>query len=1024
MLALTRTKLMALALATGLLLAPVVAWAQEEAPPPPAEEAAPAAEEAAPPPEGPSLAERLGLRSEGDESTTVQQSVTRSYGPRFHDGANFINIDLSGDDVAAGLVIIEDTVRVLADGIRLMPTDYAVGARPGAGAYVIRLLRNLPTNTVIEVTYQCRQSTETPAAAFSSSLMGGLGTAQPLNLTGDEGATGAFKLYYAKEGDLVTRDIGRRSFGDKDWFQLGNSLAANTQWRDTVRQEYGFSVMDLQLGQAKVSYGTVRNVDATSQGSYRDEFIRQNILGSGRTAGAREGDPAYAPPEGSSRDVKWHDWRYGTSNESKFWYGETFFHMDSNYGHVDSAVQQDIATFLQDPNRWGGRNLMSAWWQSGGTYAKSWQTMEGAGDKGRQAISQFAGEELRLKSWGLRPSENIMYSRSEFGRYLLDSRRDASQVDQTLRVATSDGGTVLEAAEETLKITRPSNASNLNATEETILADPGENYQQRRTVRSLTQRLTGGDNPAQLQVVEDRFEELDRLKGIESPTRRTTTASLSNVSLLGMTVGYTGSRSDFEDARLNRWLTGGASPLGSERHSMNFSGLKIAGPLQLTGSLSAGITDGAGLQDSTLNLSVPTFEIFSGLNLAGATYTRQRDPMGASRSHRAVALSGNLAGFDWNATADWVDMSRGFNLAGAVNPYDREFSAHNRAINLNRTLSHWGTQLYAGYQENYLDGESQGKLYRVAFAQPVDLGGLGNLALQGSQYRHIDRLGVMRPSYGWAATLTGPEEKWMAAVRGFHHYGAGDELSFVSRSVMLAAKLGDARISATWRDNPIWDPDGPDKPASPQLQMGSMTEYRVDMPVNDRLNVSAAFFRNASLAGGVLESQTWNTVPFYGASGSAIPTTWGAGNDNWATQYGIVYTFGEGKTVSLARNNTRYSASGITSTGYDLNLQWALTPRDSLSFRYYNWSADSPRWGETVTSDPGGGPIGEAYTFRYSHRWSEAQKLSVGVTRTGPLRNQYVPGAQGQNMWGQLYADFMSDVPEDTMVFIEYQTPF
>jgi hypothetical protein len=107
-----------------------------------------------------------------------------------------------------------------------------------------------------------------------------------------------------------------------------------------------------------------------------------------------------------------------------------------------------------------------------------------------------------------------------------------------------------------------------------------------------------------------------------------------------------------------------------------------------------------------------------------------------------------------------------------------------------------------------------------------------------------------------------------------------------------------------------------------------------------------------------------------------------------------------------------------------LNLQWALTPRDSLSFRYYNWSADSPRWGETVTSDPGGGPIGEAYTFRYSHRWSEAQKLSVGVTRTGPLRNQYVPGAQGQNMWGQLYADFMSDVPEDTMVFIEYQTPF
>ncbi len=55
-------------------------------------------------------------------------------------------------------------------------------------------------------------------------------------------------------------------------------------------------MMDLQLGQAKVSYGTVRNVDATSQGSYRDEFIRQNILGSGRTAGAREGDPATRRP--------------------------------------------------------------------------------------------------------------------------------------------------------------------------------------------------------------------------------------------------------------------------------------------------------------------------------------------------------------------------------------------------------------------------------------------------------------------------------------------------------------------------------------------------------------------------------------------------------------------------------------------------------------------------------------------------------------------------------------------------------
>lgn len=999
-----------------LLVAPTLTWAQDEAP-------AAAVEEAAAP-EGPSLAERIGLRTPGDDAATVQQSVTRSYGPRFHDGASFINIDLSAEDIAAGLVIIEDTVRVLADGVRLLPSDYAVGTRPGSGTYVIRLLRSVPANTVIEVTYQCRQGVDAPAAAFSSALMGGLGTPQPIKVSGGENPTGALKLYYAKEGDIVTRDIGRRSYGGGDWFQLTDALAASTQVRDSVRQEYGFSIMDLQLGQARLSYGTVSNVDATSEGSYRDEFIRQNILGSGLTAGQRQGDGGYAAPEGSSRDVTWYDWRYGTPGESKVWYGQTFFHMDPNYGHVDSAVQQDIATFLQDPNRWGGRNLMSAWWQSGGTYAKTWQAMEGSGDRGRQDISQFAGEELRLRSWGLRPSENIMYSRSEFNRYLLESRRDATEINQTLRLATSSGGTIFEMTDESLAISRPSNASDVNATEQTILSDPGEDFVQRHTMRSLTQRLTGGDNPAQLRVVEDRFEELDRLKGIEAPTRRTTTASLSNVNLLGMTVGYTGTRNEYEDAELTRWLTGSDSQAASERHSVSFSGLKIAGPLQLTGSFSAGLVDGSGLQDSTFSLAVPTFEIFKGLNLAGATYTRQRDPLGASRAQRAVALSGNLLGVDWNATADWNDMTSGFSLGGAVNPYDRDYSTHNRAVNLNRTVSRLGTQLYAGYQENFVDSESLGELYRVAFAQPVDLGSLGNLAIQGSQYRHIDRFGVMRPSYGWAATWTGPEDKWTAAVRGFHHYGAGDELSFVSRSVMLAAKLGDARLSATWRDNPIWDPDGPDKPAGAQLQMGSMAEYRMDVPVNDRLNVSAAFYRNAALGGGVLESQTWNTVPLYGPSGSAVPTTWGAGNQNWATQYGIVYNFGEGKTVSLARNNTRYSASGITTTGYDINLQWALGPTDSLSFRYYNWSADSPRWGETVTSDPGGGPIGEAYTFRYSHKWSEAKQLSLGVTKTGPLRDQYIPGAGGQNVWGQLYADFMSDVPADTMVFIEYKTPF
>jgi hypothetical protein len=1030
-LVLNKLRLTIPAIVVGLLMLPMVAWGQEAAPPP-ADEGTPPAEqpaegevpaEPAPPPEAPSLAERLGLRSEGDEAPVMQQSISRTYGPRFHDGSNFINIELPQADIDAGLGVIEDTVRVVVDGARLMPTDFAVASRPEPGKYVVRLLRDVPANKVIEVSYQVRGGVEGPDSAFSSSLMAGPGDVQPLSLTSPEGVPGGLKLYYAKQGDILRRDIGQRRVGPNDWFQLADAVDARTQWRDSVREEYGFSVMNLQLGQAQVSYGTVSNVDATSEGSFRDQFIRQNILGTGNTAGLRPDDPAYEPPEGSSRDVTWRDWRYGTPEQSPFWYGETSFRMDPNYGHVDPKVQQDIAAFLQDPNRWGGRNLMSAWWKSGGTYAKRWQQMEGSGPKGRQHTSQFAGEELSLKTYGFQPSDNLMYSHSEFGRYLIESRRDAVQVNDSIRVGTPDGDTVFEVHEESLSVTRPPNAPDVGATEETILADPGEDTYEKHTMRSLTQRLSGGESPAQLYVQEDRFEEIDRLRGIESPTRRNTRASLSNVSLLGMQVGYTATRSEHEDMELNRWLTGATSTGSSERHSVNFSGLDIAGPLQLNGSFSAGLVDGQGLQDSTVSLQVPTFELFSGVNLAGATYTRQRDPLGASRLHRGLTLSGKTLGFDWNASASWHDMTAGFSLGRVRNPYDRDYSTHTRALNLNRTLAKFGTQLHAGYEERYVDGESQGRLYRAAFAQPIALGSLGNLTLQGSQYRHIDRLGVMRPSYGWAATWAGPEDKWTASVRGFHHYGAGDELSFVSRSLHLAAKLGDAQVSATFRDNPLWDPDGPDKPAGPRLQMGEMSEYRVDMPVNDRLSVSASFLQNAALHGGVIEGQTWNTVPFYGAMGG-LPTTWGAGSENWATRYGIVYNFGEGKTVSLARSNTRYSQSGIRATGWDFNLQWALGSKDSLSFRYYNWDAQSPRFGEVVSADPGGGPLGEAYSFRYSHKWSDAQQLSVGVTKTGPLSGYYDRRRPNQNLWGQIYADFMSDVPEDTMVFVEYQTPF
>ena len=932
-----------------------------------------------------------------------------------HDGSQILKFNIPDP----AMEVIESTVRLLVDGKSLLKQDFAVARVQGTAQYVIRFLKHVPADSLVEVTYSYgtpRQGASAPQ--LSSGLMGGPGSRLAVPLSGTGSRTLPLAVYFGSQGSQGLTDVPR----GKGWSTLATPQGATMPVRHTGRTEHGFSVMNFQLGGATISYGTIKNVSGNDQDSFRSEFIARNIVGGGQTACLRAGDPSAAPPEGSSRDVQLSSFAWGDPAKSPVWFTQSKVRIDPNYQPIDSSqAANDITAMLQDPNKWGGRNLMSAWY-GGSEHASEWLQLENPADprKGRTDLPQFQGFDVSYQGYGARLNNLVTYSRNTFQQEQIVTRRTSEEVDERIDLQSPSGGTQVHLGENTFSTVRPPNADKLNSTEQDLLADPGENTSQTHRVRSLTQRLAAGQGAPVVTVSQDEWNSLNRITGIETPTRQSTSTSVSGVKLFGANLGYSNQRWDYENADLSRWQGGGEQ--GSDIHNFNFSDLRLLGRLQLGGRFYLSSVDNQGMQYTRSTLSAPGFELFKGMSMSGITYERMRDRDGGSGAHRNIGLNGELLGTTWNASYDSLDMTAQLRNPDSTfaNPYGRDIMVESRSLNLAHPVTQWGTDLRAGWVESLQDGQSTGHHYYVAASQPLKAPG-GNLVVQGAQWRHYDNFGVLRPSYTWAAIYTAPG-MLEAGIRGFEHYGAGDELSFISRSTWVKGTVGKATLGVTWRTNPLMN-DAPGR-ALPYLVRGDMREYTLSMPLTSHVAGSVSFVQNGSMGYSAIEGMDWPNVPLNGPAAAGLrPTTWTWG-ENWSTRYALTYTAGKG-SLALNRNVTRFNASGINLVEWAVQAQYQVSSADQMQFSYHNMKARSPFYATDVASSQvGGAPLGDSYVLAYSRTLPNGSKLGLSVSDLGPLADSAY--WQANNPYFSYVQPWASIRPDERLqrFFLTYETPF
>ncbi len=992
--------LVAVALTTA-----VVAYGQEE--PPPAEGGGSRIQDAI----------RAASGEEAGEATSIGMPpapLWDNYGPYVYDGSGRITLEVPAPaEGQPAYEIVSGTVRVRVDGQALLPTDFAVCRVAGTQQYLVRFLRDVPPGSAIDASFAYTVGTGAEANVLSMGLIARPDAAVTLPIGSGGQSVLPFKMYYGREAALT--GAGTTADALSALRGLSGSVAPGQ------RHEYGFSITDMTVGKLQLTYGTVRNEEAGGESSYRDEFVNTYLLSGGATAGLRAGDAAGLAPEGDARDLVWSGLRYGSPETDKIWYTSSSVRMDANYSAVGgSGVNEDVQAFLQDTTRWGGRNLASKWWS--GAYSGAWQSFEVetsgvAANKGRTDLSGFTGVEIGYNAYGFRPVNWLSYEKSEFSQERLSDNLRLTETLENVQLDTPGGGPEVRYTENTLAATRPPTVPIAGATERDVLEDAGADTVTTHQTLSLSQRLAGGDNPPMLRVTNHQWNALDRLSGIETPTRTDRLTAVDNLSVAGMSLNYSNQRYEYEDTTLDP----------SESHTLSFSNVRVGGPISLQGSLAAETTDARGLQRLTSNVAIPGFRIFEGVNLSTATYQRERDAHGGVSLHRSLGFNGAALGGEWNTGVSWLSQTGGYQDRNGnnANPYGQDFTRKQMQFNYIRNVG--SLHLITGWENTTLNDESLGQTYKLGARKTVKLGDPipGQLTLWGMQYRNVDRWNVLRPSYSWAAQYNAPEDRIVAGVRSFEHYGAGDELSFTNSSAWVRGKVGSATLGVEWRKNPLLNDEAAKAGSRPFVWLGSSREYKAEMPLTKGLVASVSLSENALPQDYIVASE-FGSMLFSGRQSDYLrPTTWNWA-ENWQTKYSISYAFGSGSSLSLSRAHTRFNSTGADLLAWQADLSWQIAPEHQLTLKYRTWSGNSPIYGNTVTAGDVGHPLGDSFALGYRHAWGakKDRSLSLIVVDAGPLAEYY---SDSRNQWyseaSDLHLGMPTDIGSRPKFWLEFQTP-
>jgi len=857
--------------------------------------------------------------------------------------------------------VIPNTVVVRVNGTRIPNGAFVVFDKIGNSQ--IRLFDTYPLGSYVEVEFKYTNDANNPVGNYLSSSLSSFRNNSPI------------KIYYGTNDQVI---------------RSGTSLFSGKSIERIIpgdRQEFGFSVNNYAVGDFSFTYGSVWNQER-QEGSYRDEFIKSNILNSGKIYTENLS-------EERSDDVMWREISYGVPNESKVWYQNTYFSIDSQYRTIPSlGASADMIAFLNDPQNWGGRALMQPWYTSS-MYSSYWGKNLDP-QKGRSELNQFYGITYSYQGFGFRQfDDRIQYSTGTLRQEKTDILTEKLE---DLLINIPETGSAYSRIVRNMRLENP---TRLNENNE-IIQEP-TNTEQEYTRTSLTQRLT---DEASFSYENEQWRTTDFVTGIEAPSREINKYSINNLGILGagLTYNYILSRTEGlnESERAIRNLIIEDLHLGN----LVSSNIYIKDDLDYMGNLFY----------RSFIYNIDPIQLSQGFNIPGFKYENKRDNLGASYISRLAQLNGEILGIQWDANINNTTIGPGFRNESSqiLNNTENTINREVRNINLSRQFGNFDTRF--GYNELIQNRDSHNKTYYIAGRYQNEVLG-GNLYLHATQYRNIDKFNVMRPSYDYMATYN--RDGTEIGFRRYQHFGAMNEFSFVSDVYWLNYIYKNFNVSINWRHNPILtnDPN-----ASPQIYMGDTQSYSIgysDTIGNASVNFGASFARNG-LPNNNFYSQEWPGIIYYGNLESKTPNFYNW-SSNWESAYSLGISFENGSSLMLRRTNTRFNVSAINQITWDVSGTWKISDKDQLTFIYKNWDNFYPRYKQEPDKDL---MQGESYTIKYT-RFSDASSFSFGITDMGPLEKHLKDKSTLGNEAQQFYQNIPNaNYGKDLKWFVEYKCLF
>lgn len=696
--------------------------------------------------------------------------------PIYYQGERFISLPHEG--------VVASSVRVIANGISLPPSDYQV--QPGTGAVLLQ--REIPVGTPIVVEYRYM------GPQRSLPLSSGNPSVSHLAQVIREGYSlpigGKFRLFANEQASPVP-----------DPFPSYRILSSVDPRTPVQRSELGMAVDDVHMGVSglHVTYGELTSREGAITPSFREEWARQNLLTNGAAPAAEPNVRLNQTPDDGRARATWATIRFGEADQP-FRFTREFLKVDQDWAPISGEAR---TAFDQQTQALGLRN------RGADLFDPNLQ---------RGQAEQFGGMKFLHERYEIGPVMGLSYTRDTRTQEMEQSRNGASLLHESVDFRRDR--THVSFAEQTKQtVIAPPPLPEGMVASASSLRDPGSDTTSKVTTLIAQQLLGQGGLDGSIDFLKQTSSSTDNISGVETPTSVVQDTQFQGVKIVdGVRGGYRDRRTSSEDLNTPDTL----------RKELRLDEMRLRPDLTVKASLIAESNDQAGFQTlSGLVQTAPNavFQLTDSVGFRNVVYSRMRNAAGMGEKTLGFDLLAELAGISAVGTYRNIDRDENF-----LDRNDEIYCGLQLSRKLTDTFSLiWGM---ASREVEFQEFERRQSL-GIEYAQ-------GPLKLRWAQERVTDGQQLVRPEIRYGVEYdNGHGVRFGLAATD--RYGAAQvfEPDIMSQDAYLDWKLGPVTFAAQRKLNPTLR-NGPNQSV---VGLGETGRFAISAPIRG-MSLSAAFLEN------------------------------------------------------------------------------------------------------------------------------------------------------------------------------------